>query len=198
MRRGNLRFRPKGMPKVRHWYKTHQFAWMVFDELNRHSNLSWKIGQTNKKMFFEPESDIYKIMPFFAHTNSAKCCMNNKRSKVADKELFTNCREYIPDEIKIFSPHILVTQGAYARKAIDHGIKNGSFSKISSKNISKASSTNHDLMVVDINYGKPTLWIHHYHPNNYGTFAKNYKNYRVYAKQAAKFIGKNYPELISH
>ena len=32
--------------------------------------------------------------------------------------------------------------------------------------------------------------------SNYGTFAKNYYKYRNYAKEAAKFINKNYPELL--
>ena len=196
LREGNLNLKPKEMPKGRHWYKTHQFAWVIFDELNRLSESGWNIGNANSKLFFEPATEIYKIMPFFAHTNSAKCCMNNEHAKQASKTLFENCRGYIPGEIKIFNPHILVTQGNFARIAIEEAIKNYEFSLIKATNISKANLNKPDFMIIEIKSSKPTPWIHHYHPSNYGYFSKNYNKYRAYAKEAALFIARNYQELI--
>jgi hypothetical protein len=196
MRIGNLKLKPGQIPKRRHWYCTHQFTWVIFDELNRISNDKWDIGNTSEKLFFEPPTDIYKIMPYFAHTNSAKCCLNKKGSKQADKLLFENCRSYIPGEIKLFDPHILVTQGGYARQVVEDAIEVGIYPLIQSKNISKANPNKSDFMTITVNDSRPVLWVHHYHPSNYGTFAKNYKQYGVYAKEAAKFIKKSYPELL--
>ena len=197
LREGNLKLKPKEIPRGRHWYKTHQFAWVIFDELNQRTELGWDIGNTNSKLFFEPATEIYKIMHYFAHTNSVKCSMNNAHAKQANKRLFVNCRGYILEEIKIFNPHILVTQGNFARIAIEEAVKNKKFSVIKKKNISKANPNKPDFITIEIKGDKPALWIHHYHPNNYGTFFKKiYNKYRVYAKEAAQFIVKNYPELI--
>jgi len=196
LREGNLNLKPKEIPKGRHWYKTHQFAWVFFDELNRLSKSRWDVGNTNRKLFFEPATEIYKIMPYFAHTNSAKCCMNNAHAKQANKTLFVNCRGYIPEEIKIFNPNILVTQGNFARIVIEGAVKNNEFSLVKTRNISKANIHKSDFNIIEIKVNKPALWIHHYHPSNYGTFFKKiYNKYRVYARGAAQFIVKNYPEL---
>jgi len=52
------------------------------------------------------------------------------------------------------------------------------------------------LHASDIPNDKTTaLWIHHYHPSNYGTFKKNRIKFETYAKEAAKFIKIKYPEL---
>lgn len=197
MRKGNLRLSPQDMPKQRHWYKTHQFAWVIIDEIKKLSKLGIDIGKTNRKLFFEPESEIYKIMPYFAHTNSAKCCMNNDQAKQANRLLFDNCREYIPKEIQIFDPHILVTQGQSAQQLIEDAIKIEIFSMKKERNVSMANSRKPDFRIIEVNINRPLLWIHHYHPSNYGVFnTKIYPKYRTYAKNAARFISKYYPELL--
>jgi hypothetical protein len=199
MREGNLHlslqeFRKK---KQRHWYKTHQFAWIIFDEVNRLSKSTIDIGKTNSKLFFEPESEIYKIMPYFAHTNSAKCCMNIDHAKQANRMLFDNCREYIAGEIKILDPHILVTQGNYAKIAIENAIKKKLLVLKEKRNVPITNQKKPDLSIIEVNNKRPALWIHHYHPSNYGVFnTKVYPNYRNYAKAAARFIADNYPELL--
>lgn len=196
MRKGCMNLTPDEIVKPRHWYRTNQFAWVIFDELNKLSKSKWDIGHVNKKMDFDPKEQIHKIKPYFAHTNSAKCCMNNIHAKQANKRLFDNCRDYIPDEIRIFNPHIIITQGLMARKAIGESTINGTFTVKKQRNISKASGKLHDLMIIEINGNTPALWIHHYHPSNYGTFVKNFDKYRAYAKEAAKFIKNNCPELL--
>jgi hypothetical protein len=197
MRRGNHRLSPQEMPKQRHWYKTHQFAWVIFDEIIKLSKWTMDIGKTDSRLFFEPETEIYKIMPFFSHTNSAKCCMNNEHAKQANRILFSNCREYIHEEIRIFDPHILVTQGNYAKMAIENAIKLGRFSLKNERNVSMANKKMPDFRIIEVNTKRPAVWIHHYHPSNYGIFnTKVYPKYRDYTKAAARFVADKYPELL--
>ncbi len=195
MRKSHLAFHRSEIPKGRHWYVTHQFTWIILDEFSKNSDSKLDIGLTNKLIHFDPKREIHKIMPYFAHTNSAKCCENNENSKLANKSMFKNCRAFIPGEVKIFDPHILVTQGQYAQRAIEEAINKGSFTVKRKRNISKASMQKPDFMVVEINENKPALWIHHYHPSNYGTFKKNRDKFRTYAKEAAKFLKTNYTEI---
>jgi hypothetical protein len=42
--------------------------------------------------------------------------MNNLNNKMAGRQLFENCREYIPEEIEVLKPDILVTQGDWANR----------------------------------------------------------------------------------
>lgn len=55
--------------------------------------------------------DRKEVRHFFAHTNSAKC-HDNAGSDQASDELFFNCSEYLPEEIKILDPDVVITQGA--------------------------------------------------------------------------------------
>ena len=87
------------LPRHRHWYRTHELAWYILRRFDKTLN----IEDTRK---------------YFAHANSAKCCMNKAGSKKADKRLFRNCSPYLRDELPLLAPEIIVTQGNEARKAI--------------------------------------------------------------------------------
>jgi hypothetical protein len=196
MRKGNLLLSIKEMPKQRHWYKTHQFAWLCFDELRKIANLNLDIGNTDSKTFFKTQTDIDKIKHYFAHTNSVKCCVNNLGSKQANRTLFDNCREYIPPELRIVNPQILVTQGKAAQSVIKQAIKEKIFSLKNERDSAKANRMKLDLQIIEIIPNRPALWIHHYHPSNYGAFNRMvYRNYRNYAKAAIRFVSDKYPEL---
>lgn len=184
----NLKWLPGKGDKARHWYRTQQFAWHVFNEFNNTFKNNLDIGNVDENYDFKPLTEIHKIKPFYAATNSAKCCMNNERRSQADKILFENCREYLLSELSILNPDILVTQGKYARMVAE---KIQIIKILHKENISEASIKEDDFHVVQMNNGKIFVWIHHYHPNNYGTFWKNRNNYALYAHQAVKFI-KNY------
>ena len=56
------------------------------------------------------------------------------------------------------------------------------------ENISGASRWEDDFHILQMNGEKTMIWIHHYHPNNYGTFWKNRNKYALYAQKAAKSI----------
>jgi len=189
----NLEHCPKNLPSNEHWYKTHQFTWYVFNELNRVLGQKWDIGavyQDKGEKKFQSDEDLRKIMPFFAHTNSAKCCENKKSSSQANVMFFKNCRVYIAEEVQLFNPHILVTQGNQARNAIGDA-----FEPLKEENIS--GNNRPDFMMMEFNEGAPSLWIHHYHPRSGVYFKNNKVKFEVYAKKAAEFIKTNYPEFLA-
>ena len=122
----------------KHWYRTHELAWYILRKFN-------------------PRLNIGEARRFFAHANSAKCCMNKKQRKKADKKLFQNCKAYLKDELKILDPEILVTQGDEAKDAIQ-AIHDGI-----TKSIGRFAS------IIALN-GKQVFWLHTYHPGAYAAF----------------------------
>ena len=127
-------------PKGRHWYRTHELAWYILKKFN-------------------PRLKIEEARRFFAHANSAKCCMNKKQRKKADKKLFQNCRQYLGGELKILDPQIIVTQGNEAKLAISRLLTN------------TTSRLDEFASIITLN-GKKIFWLHTYHPNNWGAFNK--------------------------
>ncbi len=154
--------------KHKHWYRTHELAWHILAKFKR-------------------ELQIQDAKNFFAHANSAKCCMNKKQRKKADAILFKNCRGYLGGELKILSPDILVTQGNEAKKAIK-------FLKESTTQIIDEFSS-----IIKLN-GKHIFWLHTYHPNNWGAFNKQRdfdktcnvsKGWVMYSDLMYEFFAKN-------
>jgi len=153
--------------KGRHWYKTHELALKLLEQFSE--NLS-----------------IYNIIRYFAHTNSAKCCMNKKGSRMAEKRLFINCREYLQGEIKILQPDILVTQGAKAREAIEE-VFAGRIKGYESLNILDLCK----FKVVEIVDRHNSLWIPTDHPSYFKRFWKQYDNcWSIYEGAVGKFMNK--------
>jgi len=185
-RQWNEKWLPGKGDKPKHWYRTHQFAWHIFKELKKTLGADFDIGNVDDKYDFSPLTEIHKIKPYYAATNSAKCCMNNEQRSQANRILFENCRRFTLGEINILSPDILVTQGKYAR-LVAEGLNVRRV--LQNENISKASTKEQDFHVLQLERGKSLVWIHHYHPNNYGWFKKNRDNYAIYAKKVAQVFG---------
>jgi uracil-DNA glycosylase family 4 len=85
--------------------------------------------------------------------------MNKPNNRQADPQLFENCREYIPGEIEVLKPDILVTQGDRAMDAIKQNFSakvNGN-QKQCGYAVSKLKDKN-------------VLWLHSYHPSSYAGF----------------------------
>ncbi len=59
---------------------------------------------------FLKSRDRNDLRHIFAHTNSSKC-HDKPGSEQASDELFYNCVNYLPTEIKILDPDIIITQG---------------------------------------------------------------------------------------
>ena len=87
------------LPKNKHWYRTHELAFELLRQ-------------------FKPDLTVPDTRLYFAHVNSAKCCQNKSGRKRADSILFENCRRFIPGELALLSPDVVVTQGGPARTAI--------------------------------------------------------------------------------
>ena len=130
-------------PKGRHWYRTVDLAYRI---LNR----------------FVPQevSSVYQATPYFAHINCVKCCMNkNEARSQADRVLFDNCKDYIPKELELLQPDIIVSQGNAAWTAVSKGFRKDA--KVSHHQCHDGSSLEYyEIELV----GKPALWFFTYHP----------------------------------
>jgi hypothetical protein len=131
------------LPKNKHWFRTHELAWYILKRFN-------------------PLLKLEEAKGYFAHANSAKCCMNKIQRKKADNVLFKNCQKYLKQELEILNPEIVVTQGNEAKKAILEMLE----TRI--KYIDDYSS------IIRIN-DKEVFWLHTYHPNNWGMFNRQRK-----------------------
>ncbi len=154
------------LPKNKHWYRTHEFA---------HAILS----------HFQPGLKIDDARHYFAHTNSAKCCMNNPQRAQANPVLFNNCREFIPGEIQVLDPDIIITQGQWAKQAIA-----GAFPLLEKPNFIPDFLP--EVKVVLINE-HPVLVIETFHPRNASFHLVNRSRYPQYVEIAEKFMEKKFP-----
>jgi hypothetical protein len=150
--------------KSRHWYHTHVLAQFIL----------------GKFQFNLHKSQVHH---YFAHTNSAKCCQNKEKKGKADKKLFRNCREFIPGEVEILQPEILITQGAEAEESIL-----GSFPELNLTDFNILDNNLPEVRIISI-LEKPTIWIHTYHPNCYGDFNQQRREkFGLYSKLIFGFI----------
>ncbi len=154
------------LPKSKHWYLTHELAWRLL----RH---------------FHPRLLITTTSPYFAHVNSAKCCQNNPQRGKANKTLFANCLEFVPGELAILQPDIIVTQGGEAKGVILRACKMVK----STHHRRTVEGAAYETGIVELLAGKQTLWLQTYHPNNYGRFypQKN-KCWPLYEEAVKQFL----------
>ena len=96
---------PEHLRKNSHWYWTHQLAYLLLSPLAVQKGLD--------SIQFR---DIHK---YFAHTNSAKCYDAARGSRQGHSLMFHNCREFIRREVELLQPDIVITQGVWARAALD-------------------------------------------------------------------------------
>ena len=155
------------LSKNKHWYRTHELAFLLL----RH---------------FKTDLKIEDAKHYFAHTNSAKCCMNNPGRAQANSVLFNNCRRFIPGEICVLDPDVLITQGAQAYSAIKLAFKHLDRSSL----MGQLTKIPDEVFLIEVN-GKPVIWIHTFHPRNPGS-KKNRDNYPIYEKIVKRFLSSNY------
>jgi hypothetical protein len=153
------------LPRHKHWYRTHELAY----HLLRH---------------FKRDLTVDDAKHYFAHANSAKCCLNNPQRAQADPTLFNNCRAFIPGEIEILAPDVLVTQGDYAKWAIQNA-----FMRLDVTPHSLTENAIPDEVTFLLINGNPVIWIHTFHPRNPNS-KKNRDNYSLYEKIVYEFIAK--------
>jgi len=157
----------KGSYKVKHWYRTHELAICLLQKFDQHIKT------------------IENVKPYFSHVNSAKCCMNKKGRKEGDHFIFTNCREYLHDELVILKPDIIVTQGNRAKEAI-YFIIDAYKQDVKKVPEDKNHPKNKYFSIIDF-HGRKVFWLHTYHPSAYGYFNDQKKNWDKYAEEIRKF-----------
>jgi hypothetical protein len=144
------------LPKNKHWFQTHDLAYQLLRQ-------------------FRAELRLEEVHNYFAHTNSAKCCMNNTGNSQAHWRLFNNCREYLAGEVISLRPDLIVSQGDYARIAVRHA-----FPK--SENVEERGC---NLLEVP---DRKVLWIHTYHPRNGRYFVQKRQWCPIWTNAVAEFF----------
>jgi hypothetical protein len=152
------------LPKNKHWYRTHELAFTLLRN-------------------FIPNLHIENVKKFFSHTNSAKCCMNNVGREQAKSILFDNCRNFIPHEIEILNPDVFVSQGNYAKLAVENKFADLNIRSVFSQEIVIPEEVN----LIQIN-NHPVIWIHTIHPRNPNS-KKNRDNYKYYEEIVSQIWG---------
>ena len=156
------------LPKNKHWYRTHELAHTILKN-------------------FKPDLRIDHARHYFAHVNSAKCCMNNPQRAQANQILFDNCREFIPGELEILDPDIIITQGKWAKLAID-----GAFPELEKSDIVPDSTP--EMKIIQLN-NHPVIWIETFHPRHTSFHTVNRAHYSIYIEVIKNFFNLK-PQLL--
>lgn len=141
------------LPKNRHWYRTHEMAWVLLRQ-------------------FEPHLTVEDTRLHFAHVNSAKCCSNKEGNKQADSVLFKNCCRFLPGELRVLKPDVCVTQGDWAKKNLRRSFDVRQHVKRtvkSDRQFQRDACYETGLIEFEPD-GKTFLWLHTFHPSNFGSF----------------------------
>lgn len=158
------------LPKNLHWYRTHE---MARDLLRQ----------------FKPGLKVADARLYFAHVNSAKCCLNRSGRKQAASTLFENCRRFVPGELIILKPDIVVTQGGWAKHAIlkNFPVEQNVPRVVEAPKYKRGAHYEAGLIELEAG-GKKVLWLQTYHPNNYGFFnPQRHHCWPLYAEEVGRF-----------
>lgn len=90
--------------KQAHWYQTYLFAHSLLAPIARDRGM--------------PPLSFSEMHKYFAHTNSAKCKDAAAGTGQGPDRVFQNCRDFVPGEVRVLRPDIIVTQGKNARLSI--------------------------------------------------------------------------------
>lgn len=153
------------LPRNKHWYRTHELAHTILKN-------------------FKPDLRIDQARHYFAHINSAKCCLNYPQRAQANQILFDNCREVIPGELEILDPDIIITQGKWARLAMDHAFHELTASEIVPETIP-------EMKLVMMN-DHLVIWIETFHPRHPSFHTVNRAHYSQYVDVIKRFFKLNY------
>jgi len=141
----------------RHWYGTHLLALQLLSEFD---SVLEDLRLTLPTPIRAPGNAVAKlrlVTPYFAHVNSAKCCVNESGSMEPSPHAFAeNCWQFTPGELDILKPDVILTQCSPAAKHI------GRFAITRPDNYPTATS-NPLVQFCEIN-NRIVLWIKTTHP----------------------------------
>lgn len=150
-----------GLHRNKHWYRTHELAYTLLRNFNDDLRLE-------------------EAKHYFAHINSAKCCENKPGREQASQILFDNCRRFIPGELNILDPDIIITQGKWGKLAIDQV-----FPQLVSPDYIPESLS--EVKIIAIN-NHSVIWIETFHPRYTGFHTKNRPHYSQYEMIVREFM----------
>ena len=150
-----------GLHKNKHWYRTHELAYTLLKN-------------------FKDDLRLEEAKHYFAHINSAKCCENKVGREQASQILFDNCRRFIPGELEILDPDIIITQGRWGKFSID-----GVFPQLVSPDYFPESLS--EVKIIAIN-NHPAIWIETFHPRYPGFHTINRPHYSQYEMIVWEFM----------
>ena len=169
VRRQNLAMCVECLPKNKHWYCTHELAFHLLHQFKADLTL--------------PDTRLY-----FAHVNSAKCCQNNSGRREASHILFDNCRKFIPGELGVLMPDIIVTQGKQAEKAIKHNFCISERSSLSAPVAGYKLKARYETGLIELEpNGKKCLWLQTHHPRYGGFYPQKEHCWPKYVKKVKRF-----------
>jgi hypothetical protein len=147
--------------KNKHWFRTHELAYTILRN-------------------FQPGMRVDEARHYFAHINSAKCCENKPGREQASQILFKNCQRFIPGELEILDPDIIITQGRWGKLAL-----NGAFPELVSPDYIPKTLQEMKLLIINTH---PVIWIESYHPRYSGFHTTNKPHYSLYEHVIREFI----------
>ncbi len=164
VRRQELERDVAALHRNKHWYLTHELAFELLCQ-------------------FKADLTVTDTRLYFAHANSAKCCQNKPQKKQAYSTLFKNCRRFIPGELRVLSPDIVVTQGHWAKDAVLRGFD------VRQHDVRTVNGAHYEAGFIEAEPGaKRALWLHTYHPGNYGRFHPQRTHcWPLYAEAVGRF-----------
>ena len=138
----------RGFGRDVHWRTTHELACQILQGFPRCAKLS----------------DM-EATPYFAHTNAAKCCQNREGNGEAHDRLFKHCRKYLPEEINILAPDVIVSMGENAMGSVEYAlsVRHGWEDVGCEKEVALSNE-------------QQALWLPIYHPRYAGGFYNHARN----------------------
>ncbi|PKO04063.1 MAG: hypothetical protein CVU41_18940 [Chloroflexi bacterium HGW-Chloroflexi-3] len=109
--------------------------------------------------------------------------MNNPQRAQANQILFDNCRAFIPGELEILDPDIIITQGKWAKLAVDQA-----FPELSAAEMIPETLPEMKLVIIN---DHPVIWIETFHPRHTSFQTVNRARYSQYVETIKRFLNSN-------
>ena len=154
--------------KNQHWYRTHEMAQVLL-------------------LPFRPSLVLDDARLYFAHVNTVKCRHTQEHSGQASATLFRECSRFLPGELQLLRPDIVVTQGKYAKEAVLKGLGGA---KQHEKRLVAATRNRYGDYESGIIESGPwrAFWLQTHHPRSAGRFYPQYEAcWPLYAGAAHRF-----------
>lgn len=154
---GHWDAKPRTPDRVRSWEERegHNVANYGTGDRRKHWYRTYELASYILRVFDPRFEDLGNVVGHFAHVNAAKCSVNNHANAQANPRLVEKCREYLPDELEVLLPDIVVTQGTRCRDAAIKHLYRGRVSRIEG-----------ELAWVRVNDAHRFLWLWTYHPTS--------------------------------